>query len=249
MNEQDSKLLNDYFNGLLSEAGAQQVRDRVAFDPEFAGEFSLRVAMAEYPNRAAQQKAFVHTLATVEQDFFQENSAENAPPAPPMTLNINWKRWAAAVAAGLVLLLGAVWFFNQSGLPHYAQYAQHAPLSLTVRGAADQSNSAAEKAFAAGDYAGALSALEQIAAADPGNTTAKLYQGICLLEMDRIAEARAAFAPIALGQSALRGEANWYIALSYLKEKNYNACNSSLQYIEPGADHYEAAQEIMKKLQ
>ncbi len=249
MKEQDNTLLNDYFNGLLPDADAQKVRDRAAVEPEFAEEFSLRIAMAEYPSRAAKRTALTDTLSAVEKDFFQKDVAENAPAVPTIRAKVNWTRWAAAVAAGLVLVFGAVWFFNQSGLPEYRQYAQHAPLSLTVRGVADQAISNAEKAFAEKDYAGALAALEQVIAADPSNITAQLYRGICLLEMNRTGEARAALAPIALGQSALRSEANWYIALSYLKEKNINACKSSLEYIEPGADHYEEAQEMMKKLQ
>jgi len=248
MNERDNTLLNNYFNGLLTEADAQKVRKRAAVEPEFAEEFSLREAMAEYPSRAAKRKTLKDTLGAVEKDFFQENKAEATPAGPSMKAKINWKRWAAAVAAGMVLLLGAVWFFNQSGLPEYRQYAQHAPLSLTVRGEANQAISNAEKAFADKDYAGALAALEQVIAADPANVTAQLYLGICLLETDRTGEARAALSPIALGQSALRSEANWYIALSYLKEKNYNACKSNLQFIEPGADHYEEAQEMIKKL-
>ncbi len=249
MNKQDNTLLNDYFNGLLTAAEAQQVRERVATESEFAEEFSLREAMAEYPGRAAKRKTFKGILASVEKEFFQQGNAESIAPAPVMIAKLNWKRWAAAVAAGLVLLLSAVWFFNQTGLPEYRQYAQHAPLSLTVRGQADASINKAEKAFADKDYTEALNALDQIVAADPGNITAQLYRGICLLELDRAAEARAALAPIALGQSALRSEANWYIALSYLKEKNYEACKSNLQYIESGADHYEESRDLIKKLQ
>ncbi len=245
MNEQDNILLNDYFNGLLPEAEAQQVRDRAASEPAFAVEFLLRQAMAEYPGRAAKREAFKASLTEVGKDFFKDNKAEVA---PQMTAKLNWKRWATAVAAGLALVLAAVWFFRL-GTPNYQQYAQHAPLALTLRGQADQAISDAEKAFAEKDYGKAQAALEQVIAADPKNITANLYQGICLLELGRIAEARAVFAPIALGQSALRGEANWYIALSYLKEKNYEACKSNLQYIEPGADRYEQAQELMKKLQ
>lgn len=249
MNERDNTLLNDYFNGLLTAAEAQQVRERVATEPEFAEEFSLREAMAEYPGRAAKRASFKGILASVEKDFFQENNAESTATAPVMTAKLNWKRWAAALAAGLALILSAIWFFDQTGMPEYRQYAQHAPLSLTVRGQADEPISNAEKAFAAKDYAQALNALEQVAAANPDNITAQVYIGICLLELDRAAEARAILAPIALGQSALRGEANWYIALSYLKEKNYEACKSNLQFIDQGADHYEAAQDLIKKLQ
>ena len=248
MKKQDNILLDNYFNGLLTDAQAQQVRERAAGDPAFGREFSLRTEMEDFPRRASKRQALVDTLVAVEQDFFKENTAAKPQTSKPMTAKVNWARWATAIAASLVLLLGAFWFFNQTALPEYHQYAQHAPLSLTVRGVADQAVGNAEKAFSTKDYAAALAALEQIIASDPGNITAQLYRGISLLELDRVAEARAAFAPIALGQSALRGEANWYFALSYLKEKKYAACETALQAIDPGADHYEEAQELMKKL-
>ena len=247
MNEQDFTLLNDYFNGQLSPSDAQQVRERAAADPDFSQEFSLRQEMEAFPRRAAQRRAFTDTLVAVEKDFFRENAAENSQAPPRMTVKINWGR-RLAVAATVLLLISAYWFFSQPATPEYRQYAQHAPLSLTVRGVADQSISDAEKAFAAKDYAGALAPLERILTADPGNITAQLYKGICLLELGRPAEARATWVTIANGQSALRSEAEWYIALSYLKEKNYAACKTALQNIESGADRYKDAEALLKKL-
>jgi len=247
MNERDSTLLNDYFNGLLSPEDAQAVRDRAASDPAFGEEFSLRLEMEDFPRRAELRKGFKDVLSTIEKDFFQENLVTEVPAQQPMTAKVNWGRWVAA-AASVALLAGAYWFFTRSGVPDYRQYADYAPLSLTVRGVADQTVSEAEKAFAAKNYSQALSALERLLSMEPDHVTAKLYKGICLLELDRAAEARAVWQPIIDGQSALRGDAIWYSGLSYLKEKNYSACKQVMQSIEPGADHFEKAQELLKDL-
>jgi tetratricopeptide (TPR) repeat protein len=247
MNERDTTLLNDYFNGLLSPSDAQLVRDRAAAEPDFGQEFSLREEMEAFPRRAEQRKQFTDTLISVEKDFFQENSSEKTQPMAPMKVNVNWVRWLAA-AASVAMVAAAYWFFSQSTVPEYRQYAQHDPLSLTVRGVNDQTVSEAEKAFAAADYAKALAALDQLLTSEPDNITAQQYKGICLIETNRNAEARAVLTPIANGQSALRGEANWYIALSYLKEENYTACKTALENIEPAADHYKKAQELLKEL-
>ncbi len=248
MNERDTTLLNNYFNGLLSPPEAQQVRERADDDPVFGQEFTLRAEMEAYPRRATQRQAFTDTLVAVEKDFFQDTTVEKAQSTPPMTAKVNWGRWLAAAAASLALLGGAYWFLSQSTAPEYRQYAQYAPLSLTVRGESDNTVSAAEQAFASKNYAAALAALEQLLAQDPNNITAQLYKGICLLELDRPADARTAWNPLASGTSALKSEAQWYIALSYLKAHDNVACKSALESIEPGADRYKDAQDLLKKL-
>lgn len=248
MNEKDFTQLNDYFNGLLSPAEAQQVQARAAKDPVFGQEFSLRKDQEAFQHRAAQRQAFSDTLQAVEKDFFEEADAKITGVAPPMTAKVNWGRWAVAVAASVALLLGAFWFFNQSTIPEYRQYAQHAPLSLTVRGIVNPEISKAENAFAAKDFQKALTSLQLVLIADPDNITARLYEAICLIELDRGEAARAVLLPIANGASALRGEAVWYTAISYLKEKNYAACKAALQNIQLDADHGEEAKKLLEKL-
>jgi tetratricopeptide (TPR) repeat protein len=111
----------------------------------------------------------------------------------------------------------------------------------------DQNISAAEKAFAAKDYAGALAAIDQVLAQDPVNTTAQLYKGICLLELDRVTEARTAWLSLTTGNTALKSEAQWYTALSYLKEHNDEACKTALRAIDAGADRYEDARKLLER--
>lgn len=247
MNERDSTLLNDYFNGLLSPEDARSVRDRAASDPAFGEEFTLRTEMEDFPRRAEKRKEFTATLRSVEKDFFQEGLSSESPAQRSMTAKVTRGRWLA-IAAGIALLACALWFFNRPGLPDYRQYADFAPLSLTVRGVADQNKSEAEKAFVAKNYPEALAALERVLADEPANITAQLYKGICLLELDRASEARAVWKPIADGSSALRDEAGWLTALSYLKEKNYPACRQVLQSVEAGTDHYRNAQKLLEEL-
>lgn len=289
MNERDFTLLNDYFNGLLAPDDAQAVEARAATEAEFGEEFSLRQQMEAYPRRAALRKSFTDTLTAVETDFFQEKASKTPDIQPPMTAKVNRMRWLAAAAA-LVLLAVAVWFISSPEPAEYNQYAQHVPLSLTLRGAADQAASEAENAFNEKNYPAALAALNRLLAEQPdtltkdtatvdpsrtsisylvepdtltygtaglvseppvqrnNNLTAQLYKGICLIELDRTADARAILVPIANDTSALRIEATWYVALSYLKEKNTAACRDELLKIPSGDVRYEQAQVLLKKL-
>lgn len=245
MNEQDFALINDYFNGLLSAEAATSVQARAATDPEFGREFELRRQMEEFPARDARRKALAERLSVVGAEFFRENDAERTVQTR-MTAKINRRRWMA-VAASLLLVASAVWFMRLSQ-PSYGRYAQHAPLSLTLRGTADEAATKAETDFNAHNYAGALAALDQLLAVQPDQVTARLYKGICLIELNRGAGAREVLEPVAGGTSALRADAIWYIALSYLKEKDNDNCRAALQRLREGDDHYETAQELLKKL-
>ena len=247
MNEQDFSILDNYFNGLLSPEKAQVVEARAASDAEFGQEFALRQQMEAFPRRAAQRRAFADTLTTVSADFFQEEKSEAPENQPHITAKVTRLRWLAA-AASLVLAVAAVWFFTSTGAPEYRQYAQHTPLSLTPRGDADEAANEADAAFNGKNYAAALSALDRLLTQQPDNVIAQLYKGICLIELDRAAEARGLLAPMASGSSALRSEAVWYVALSFLKEKNTAACRGELSKIPSGDARYGQAQELLKKL-
>ncbi len=244
MNEQDHILLDAYFNGLLADTEAEQLRQRVATDPLFGEAFELRQQMELWLIREPGREAVAETLHTTGKDFFQQEEAKN----PLKVSSVNWNR-ALLVAASLSLLLVATWYFGASEPPHYQQYALHAPLAFTERGAQDALRSAAEKDFSQQQYAQALQDLDALLQQNPDDLIAGLYKGICLIELNRTTEARNVLQPIAGGTSALRSEAQWYMALSYLKDNNPSPCKAALLDISAGADRYETAQKLLKKLE
>lgn len=243
MSEQDIALLDDYFNGLLDTEAARAVEARAASDAAFGQEYALRREMESFPRRASERAAFRETLTTVAQDYFKENDLQQS----PMTARVSRMRWLAA-AASLALVAVAVWLFTNTGGPAYRQFAQHEAPAFTVRGAADQAAGDAEKAFAEKNYAAALAAIDRLLAVQADDPTALLYKGICLIELDRTSEARALLTPMADGNSALRAEARWYVALSYLKEKNPTACRAELLKITADESRFGQAQELLKSL-
>ena len=97
-------------------------------------------------------------------------------------------------------------------------------------------------------HEGDEAALRAVLTDKPGHLTARLYEGICLLELGRPAEARAAFAPIAEGTSALQADALWYLALSYLRENDPTRCRETLLRLQAGQEHYQQAQELLRAL-
>lgn len=247
MNEQDIALLNDYFNGLLSETAADAVRRRVQEDAAFAQAFALQAEMEAFPARQAQRNAFVENLQHLEKEYFSENntaiSIENN--APPMRVKSNWQRWLAA-AAVLVGIAAAFWLLRPQQTLDYAQFAQHNPMGVVDRGSSDNNAAQAQAAFNAGQYATALPLLERMAAEQPGMIIAQLNRGICLIELGRTAEARAILQPMADGSTALRYEALWYVALSHLKDNDLDACREVLRKMPTDDPRYAQAKKIME---
>ncbi|MFN0175846.1 MAG: tetratricopeptide repeat protein [Saprospiraceae bacterium] len=242
MNERDSTILDNYFNGLLAPEEARNVQARVASDPDFREEFTLREEMEAFPKKESEKNALLDLLKEVGKDYFKDEIAES--PQIKIIRN-NVRRWIA-LAASVTLIAVAVWFFRKSDdTPTYQQYAQHTPLSLTVMGNTEQAKVDAETAFNLKDYSKALTALDQVLSDEPDNIKAKLSRGICLLELNRTGEARAVFEPMAAGNSALKEDAVWYVALSYLKENNLEACKAELTKIAVGEAYYAQAQEIL----
>lgn len=244
MNEQDHILLDAYFNGLLADTEAEQIRQRVATDPLFGEAFNLRQQMEQWLLREPGREAVAETLRTTGKDFFKQEETKS----PLKVSSVNWTR-ALLVAASLSLLLAATWYFGSSAPPRYEQYAQHSPLAFTERGTQDDLRSAAEKDFSQQQYTQTLQDLDALLRQNPDDLLAGLYKGICLIELNRTTEARNVLQPIARGASALRSEAQWYIALSYLKDNNPSQCKAALLDISAGADRYETAQKLLKKLE
>ncbi len=251
MNERDLNILHDYFNGLLTPDDARHVEDRAHSDADFGEAFRLQQELEAFPKSQAPRKALKTTLDRVGQDYFSETETSVSTPntTPTMIVKSNARRWMA-LAASLTVVAAAVWFFLKPEANLYEQYAQHAPLALTERSNAPQDDvAAAESAFQQKQYAKALTALDRLLANNPEHLTAKLYKGICQIEMGNANEARLTLTPIASGASALVEEAKWYIALSYLKEGNKAACETALRDISPSGDRGGDAERLVKALQ
>jgi len=247
MNEQDYSLLQDYFNGQLPEADAEAVIKRTQTDTAFAEAFALQQEMEQFPALQNKRESFIQNLQNIEKEYFiQENKkTEKDHSAPPFRVKNNLNRWLA-IAAVMVGIVAVVWLIRPQNTVEYAQFAQHAPLAIVERGSTDNSTAQAQSAFNAGQYERALPLLEQVIQAQPGLTVAQLYKGICLIELNREADARQILAPIAEGPTALKNEALWYVALSYLKEKDMNTCRQVLQKMPTDDPRYEQAKKILE---
>jgi tetratricopeptide (TPR) repeat protein len=243
MEQNDIILLDRYFDDQLSPQERQTVEARVLTEPELGADFALRQQQMLWLQQEPRRQAMLAQTADLGAQYFGEEEA--VAPAP---IRVTWTRRLLAAAAAVALLAVAVWVFRGAEKPTYAGYVQHAPLQLIQRGAAENTAVAAENAFNAGRYAEALPLLQNLRNAQPDNQVLQLYEGICYLEMNRNAEAMVVFQAIANGNSALKGEGVWYLALSHWKNGDITTCKQVLQQIQVGSDRYNQAQQLLSDL-
>jgi hypothetical protein len=244
MDELYTQLLDDFFNGLLDAEGRQRVHDLVEQDAEFAREYRLREKMNDFLRMEAQKAPFVAGLNHLSAEFFPAHAA------PALAVTHRRFRWTRALlaAAAVFLLALAAWWLLRPPADLYQQYAQHQRPSFQVRGTSDALLQEAETAFQQHQYAQAAQALEPLYAAHPEDAMLGLYLGICRLETQQYPAARQVLEPIAVGNSSVKNEALWYLALTDLREGKKADCAARLQQIPASDFRYRQARELREKL-
>jgi tetratricopeptide (TPR) repeat protein len=164
----------------------------------------------------------------------------------------NFKKWLAAAAAVLIIVFGTVYVLTNKGTSPeklYASNAEHAPVKVQLRGnAADSLAGIAAEKFNNKQYGEALPLLQAYVKQQPDDIQMNISLGICYLEMDRFAEAEQIFSVIASGQTAYAETANWYLALTALKQKDLVKCRGILSRIPQTSAWYNKARALLEKL-
>jgi tetratricopeptide (TPR) repeat protein len=97
-------------------------------------------------------------------------------------------------------------------------------------------------------FAEAIPAFETILKDSSQNAFVQYYYGIALLQNNNIEKARIQLTALYYGGSIFKNDAAFYIALSYLKEKNIVVCKDWLNKIPTDNATWFKAKELLKKL-
>ncbi len=164
----------------------------------------------------------------------------------------NFKKWLAAAAAVLILVFGTVYFLSDKSISTeklYAAYAEHAAIKIQLRGnTADSLAGIAADKFNNKQYYEALPLLQEYLKQQPGDIQMNFSLGICYLEMNRFTGAEKIFSTIATGQTAYTETANWYLALTALKQKDISKCRSILNSIPQTSAWFAKAKTLLETL-
>ena len=189
------------------------------------------------------ETALHNSLQEMNAEFFL-NKAKQAKIIP-----LSRRKWMTAIAAVFVLaLLLTVWQpWKKEYL--YKQYADIQMPGIAERGATTDSllKSAVEN-FNNKKFAEAVAAFETVLKDSAENSFVQYYYAIALLQNNNIEKARTLFTALYNGGSIFKNDAAFYMALSYLKEKNKAVCKDWLNKIPADNATWFKAQELLKKL-
>jgi uncharacterized protein HemY len=112
----------------------------------------------------------------------------------------------------------------------------------------EQAIRSANEAYEAGDFEKAAQQLEEILDANPEKQILHFYLGIAHLETDDFPAAVESFK--AAQDSVYLEEANWYLALAYLKQQQPELAKDILSGFanNPQSRYYEKAKDLVSKL-
>lgn len=195
---------------------------------------SLKMKLVEDDN----DKGFKQTLAETSDEFFTKE-------AKVISLR-RYVAWTSAVAAVFLVLM--VWAPWRNDL--YRDYANTEMLAVAERGDnADQNLANAVKSFNEKDFLNARKALENVSATQPDNSMVQYYYAITLIETDESDKARDLLQELYNGDSVYKYDAAFYIALSFVKEKNEEKAKLWLKKIPVEAAVSAKSLELLNKLE
>lgn len=253
MKEFDYDMINSYLDGEMNAEEKNVFEEQMRQDAELKNEVdllkdvntTLKIKLHPGENEMALRNSF--------QDLRGEYFSKKTEQAKIIPLSR--KRWITAVAAVFIMaLLLTVWQpWKKEDL--YKQYADIQMPGIAERGAAaDSLLKLSVENFNNKKFAEAIPSFEAVLkdsaqrSAGSQNAFVQYYYAIALLQNGDIKKSRFQFTELYNGESLFKYDAAFFMALSYLKEKNKVVCKEWLNKIPADAGPYSKAQELMKKL-
>lgn len=246
MNEEYVDKIHRYLAGTMSAVEREAFEVEIKDNPELQNDVELERLLLEGIARAGEAE-YRQTIGDVHQKlnaegFFRAGAAENVSTLSVSHLSkTSFMRRIMAIAATLVVLAGAVWFFTRqesAAVDPNALFSQNFKLEQEVQRAktaisrlesvgmagvqtAEDTLRTALQHFEAGRYNEAQNLLKSYLEMHPEDETAQYYLGVVHISQGRYAKAIELLTPLSTSEgSELKNDALWNLGLCYLKAEN-----------------------------
>lgn len=226
------QLIEQYLQKELSEKERLDFQQRLEKEPALAEALAFRKASLRYLKVQSGLPALQKEMAAHNEQYFGDET-------PKKIKKRSLQRWLWPVAAAACVLL-TLMLWNPFQPDPYQRFAQHQPLSLTEKSDAARIGSEAESSFNTQDYPKAYVQLKIFLTQQPSNKQAELALGIAAMETADYTEAATIFNRLAQGSSVYKTAGQWYIALLYVKQKQYEEAKKAVALIPPTDTFYYA---------
>jgi len=240
MNEERYIEFDQYLHGEMTVEQRNSFEKQLSEDVELASEFkTFKEVQLQLKNKfeyEEEREIFKENLDKISDQHFNNK-----------TKVIGLKPWYLAVAASAAILFG-LFFFNYNQNPVFSDYNNAEQAHFTERSTADEALKQAETAYNKKRYNDAIPFFETVLAKKK-TAEIQFFYGVSLLEESHYKKAEAVFNELKAGNSVYKEKAIWYLALSKLKQKDYEACKQILQTISEDYENYDQVQELSNRLE
>jgi Lipoprotein NlpI, contains TPR repeats len=157
--------------------------------------------------------------------------------------------WYVMGITVLAMLIAGLLFISPW---HKDVYRQFAPTEMIHHPVPDNDTSRllheASRNFNRRRFTAAIQQLDRVVQLDPSNSFARYYRGVSLVEINRQPQAREDLQAVFNSNKPIRYDAAFYMALSFLKERDKQRALDWLLKIPPQAAVYAKAQKLMEEL-
>ena len=240
MHEELYIAFENYLNNEMSIEEKDIFENQLQNDEEMQNQFELYKETTQFLEVKFSNETidFKDNLKSISENHFESSTKKKS---KVISLQSKW----FAIAAMLVVFIG-VWYLNQGANPSYTDYNSHNEANFIERSEGNPDLKAAQDYFNAKDYQKASETFAKIK--NVANPEIQLYYGISLIETDNYSKAKILLENVSQGNSVYKEEAIWYLALSSLKQKNYEASKKYLQQITEDSEKYSSAQKLLNDL-
>jgi len=228
----DTQYIDKYLDGELSEPEVNAFEEEIKIDKEFAYEVKLQQTARE----TVEYSNFMDKIDRIRNE--KPSSEQVAIPSNSIIRRLI-PIIGLAAAALIALLIWQPW--QSSSVDSYYQ-----PYALsTIHLGGEQSLQQAQNAYNSGDYAVALPVFEKY----PDMVEVQLAKGNAEYNLGKLDAAATTFERVISANKYPYHEpaANWYLALTYLKQNQAEKAKTALQAIKRG-EYYDRAQQLLKKI-
>lgn len=239
MNEEYYLLFDEYLSDEMSDeaktAFEKQLKEDVAVASAFETFKELHLHLETKFGKATELKAFEENLKSISKKQFKTKKSKVIP----------FKPWQYAMAASVAVLVGLFLFQNTN--PSFDDYNNPEGAYFTERGLENGTLKAAEEAYNEKKYKKAIPYFETILKENK-SPELQFFYAVSLLEDNQFQKAESNLNELKQGTSIYKDKAIWYLALSKLKQKDYESCKNILLTIPEDYENYDEVQQLLNEL-
>lgn len=239
MNEERYLLFGQYLENELAAEEKIDFEKQMSEDQELASAFQIfKELNLHFENKfgnAAELNIFEENLKSISKKHFKNKKPKV----------VAFKPWQYAIAASVAVLVGLFVFQNIN--PSFEDHNYPENAAFVERGALNENLKLAQDAFNMKQYAAALPYFESVLK-EGKLPEIQYFYAVSLLEDSQYQKAENNLNELKSGSSIYATKATWYLALSKLKQKDYDSCKKILLTIPEDYEQYDQVQELLNEL-